>query len=120
MYSCYMIRSISQHMMHFLASQEVTASMKDGDLILTLLFPGKSHFKMNFIAEQNSIGAALCIDGFMNMRHDASWTASLYSTMRDGSRDGPYCQWSLNYGEFEGDMTRVQKVEQLLKIMANY
>ncbi len=120
MYSCYMIRSISQHMMHFLASQEVTASMKDGDLILTLLFPGKSHFKMNFIAEQNSIGAALCIDGFMNMRHDASWTASLYSTMRDGSRDGPYCQWSLNYGEFEDDMTRVQKVEQLLKIMANY
>jgi hypothetical protein len=79
-----------------------------------------NQLKLNFIAGRNSEGAALCIDGFMNMRPEASWTAFLYSMTRDGTRDGPYCQWSLNYGEFEVDMTRVQKVEQLLKVMENH
>ncbi|KAL3769584.1 hypothetical protein ACHAWU_005536 [Discostella pseudostelligera] len=102
---------------------EVSASLQNGDLILTLTFPAEqtmNQLKLNFIAERNSEGAALCIDGFMNMRHEASWTAFLYSLTRDGTRDGPYCQWSLNYGEFEEDMTRVQKVEQLLKVMENH
>ena len=77
--------------------------------------------KLNFIADQNSEGAALCIDGFMNMHHEASWTAFLYVMAKDGTtRVGPYCQWSLNYGEFDIDISRAQKVEQLLKIMANH
>ena len=103
--------------------QEVSASLQNGDLILTLTFPAEqtmNQLKLNFIAGRNSEGAALCIDGFMNMRPEASWTAFLYSMTRDGTRDGPYCQWSLNYGEFEVDMTRVQKVEQLLKVMENH
>lgn len=77
--------------------------------------------KLNFVADQNSEGAALCVDGFMNMRPEASWTAYLwYPIELEGSRDGPYCQWSLNYGEYDVDMSRAQRVEQLLKIMTNH
>jgi hypothetical protein len=108
--------------------QEVTASLQSGDLILTLTFfpadkekTNQQQVKLNFIADQNSEGAALCIDGFMNMHHEASWTAFLYVMAKDGTtRVGPYCQWSLNYGEFDIDISRAQKVEQLLKIMANH
>lgn len=77
--------------------------------------------KLNFVADQNSEGAALCVDGFMNMRPEASWIAYLwYPIELEGSRDGPYCQWSLNYGEYDVDLSRVQRVEQLLKIMTNH
>jgi hypothetical protein len=103
--------------------QDVTSSLQNGDLILTLTFPietaTEQQLKLNFIAELNSEGAALCIDGFMNMRPEASWTAYLMSG--EVSRGGrPYCQWSLNYGDFDVDMSRTQRVEQLLKAMANH
>lgn len=60
-------------------------------------------------------GAALAIDGFMNMT-DASWSASLCSMTIESTRAGPHCQWLLN-APFEEGLTRAQKVEQLLKIM---
>ncbi len=59
-------------------------------------------------------GAALCIDGFMNMHPNAPWTSSLCSMTIEGTRAGPHCQWSLN--ELEG-VLRVEKVKELLKVM---
>lgn len=103
-------------------SLDVTAPIENGELILRLTFP-TDHLKLNFNAgaEKNNMeGAALCIDGFMNMKPDASWTASLCSMTSEGTRAGPHCQWSLNpdiSGVFEGGKTRVQKVEKLLKVM---
>eukprot|EP00571_Detonula_confervacea_P011809 CAMPEP_0172299246 /NCGR_PEP_ID=MMETSP1058-20130122/1600_1 /TAXON_ID=83371 /ORGANISM="Detonula confervacea, Strain CCMP 353" /LENGTH=253 /DNA_ID=CAMNT_0013008629 /DNA_START=63 /DNA_END=827 /DNA_ORIENTATION=+ len=102
-------------------SLDVTAPIVNGDLIIRLTFP-TDHLKLNFNAEKNDMeGAALCIDGFMNMKPDASWTASLCSMTSEGTRAGPHCQWSLNpsdiSGTIEGGTTRVQKVEKLLKVM---
>ena len=54
------------------------------------------------------------------MKPDASWTASLCSMTSEGMRAGPHCQWLLNpdiSGVFEGEITQVQKVEKLLKVM---
>lgn len=100
-------------------SLDVTAPIENGELILRLAFP-TNQLKLNFDAQKNTEGAALCIDGFMNMRADASWTASMCSMTSEGTRAGPHCQWSLNpnaSGAFEGGVTRVQKVRQLLKAM---
>ena len=54
------------------------------------------------------------------MRANASCTASMCSMTSEGTRAGPHCQWSLNHdasGAFEGGVTRVRKVQQLLKAM---
>lgn len=93
--------------------QDVTAPIENGELLLRLSFPDQ--LKLNFVAEKNMQGAALAIDGFMNMT-DASWSASLCSMTIEGTRAGPHCQWLLN-GPFDEGLTRAQKVEQLLKIM---
>eukprot|EP00581_Thalassiosira_minuscula_P013661 CAMPEP_0183727260 /NCGR_PEP_ID=MMETSP0737-20130205/25265_1 /TAXON_ID=385413 /ORGANISM="Thalassiosira miniscula, Strain CCMP1093" /LENGTH=247 /DNA_ID=CAMNT_0025958853 /DNA_START=100 /DNA_END=843 /DNA_ORIENTATION=- len=100
-------------------SLDVTAPIENGEVILRLTFP-TDNLKLSFHAEKNTEGAALCIDGFMNMRADASWTASMCSMTSEGTRAGPHCQWSLNpdaNGSFEEGMTRVQKVAQVLKAM---
>lgn len=101
-------------------SLDVTAPVVDGELLLRLSFP-TDQLKLNFNAQDNMEGAALCIDGFMNMRADASWTASMCSMTIEGTRAGPHCQWSMNpdqiSGEFEGGITRAQKVGKILKTL---
>ena len=74
-------------------------------------------FKLNFVAEDNTEGAALCVEGFMNVNPLAPWSASLCSMTVEGTRAGPHCQWSLNPETFEEQMTRVKKVEQLMKVL---
>lgn len=108
---------ISFHMTGDDSSLNVTAPIENEVLVLRLSFP-TDQLKLNFIAEKNMEGAALCIDGFMNMHPDSPWAASLYSTTNEGTRGGPHCRWSMSADAFgAGGMTRVQKVEQLLKIM---
>merc|ERR1712192_26643 len=94
----------------------VTAPIENEVLVLRLSFP-TDQLKLNY-SVKNMEGAALCIDGFMNMHPDSSWMASLYSTTMEGTRGGPHCRWSMSADAFGvGGMTRAQKVEQLLKIM---
>lgn len=99
---------------------DVTAPMENGDLIIRLSFP--TNLKLNFNAEKNLEGAALCIDGFMNMSADASWVASLVSMTEENTLAGPHCQWSLSPEDASGTSflegtTRVHKVQQLLKTL---
>merc|ERR1712032_96714 len=98
---------------------DITAPIVDGELIFRLSFPN-DQLKLNFNARMNIEGAALCIDGFMNLRADVSWKASMCSMTSEGTRAGPHCQWSFNpdsSGNFEGGVTRAQKVEQILKTL---
>jgi len=101
-------------------SLDVTAPIENGEAILRLAFP-TGNLKLNFLAKTGTEAAAMCIDGFMNMKTDALWTASMCSMTVDGTRAGPHCQWSLNNnGDNNQDdgVTRLQKVEKLLKTMA--
>lgn len=84
-------------------------------LLIRISFPDQ--FKLNFVAEDNTEGAALCVEGFMNVNPLAPWSASLCSMTVEGTRAGPHCQWSLNPETFEEQMTRVKKVEQLMKVL---
>lgn len=100
-------------------SLDVTAPIEHGESILRLAFPS-DNLKLSFDAQTGTEAAAMCIDGFMNMKADASWTASMCSMTSEGTRAGPHCQWSLNpsaSGTFKDDLSRVQKVEKLLKTM---
>lgn len=100
-------------------NMDITAPIENGELIIRLSFP--TNLKLNFSADKNLEGAALCIDGFMNMRPDDVWTASLFSISSENTPSGPHCQWRLNpddtSGTFEGGMTRVQYVKMVLKTL---
>jgi hypothetical protein len=90
--------------------------MENGVLLIRISFPDQ--FKLNFVAEDNIEGAALCVEGFMNLNPSlATWSASLCSMTAEGTRAGPHCQWSLNPETFEEQMARVKKVEQLMKVL---
>lgn len=99
-------------------SLDVTAPVENEVHLLRLAFP--TNLKLNFVAETNIEGAAMCIEGFMNKSDDAVWSASLYSMTSEGTRSEPHCQWSLcpeASGSFEDGMMRVQKIQQLLKTL---
>ncbi len=100
-------------------------------LIYRVSFPDGGP-RLGFAAESNAPGAAWCIDGYMNTRPGGTWVASLRSSATaagDGDGDGgtrstgldrpTHCRWSLDPADLEGGATttRVQRVEQLLRIM---
>jgi len=84
--------------------------------MLCLVFP-TNELQLNFDAYKNSEGAAVSIDGWMNMVADASWTAEMYSMTSEGKREGPHCRWPLGTESTEKGMARVNKIQQILKTM---
>lgn len=86
----------------------VTAPVERGELVLNLAFP-RNELNLKFNAETNLEGAAVVIDGFMNI-NEGSWSAAMrkVGAAENLGTAGDFCRWQLE------SASRIDQVKQIL------